>query len=64
MIGERYSIEVSEGCVEIHGYLTIRETFDFLAFFEREGFCCVTPGQENSALFLTKKDFTKKEDKI
>jgi type I site-specific restriction-modification system R (restriction) subunit len=52
MIGERYSIEVSEGLVVIHGKLSIEEAFDFLNFFEKKGFDEVGIGQENSALCL------------
>jgi len=56
---EKYSIECSEGCVEIQGYLSIREAFDFLSYYEREGFTCLTPGDQNSCMLLTKHDFTK-----
>lgn len=62
MRNERYTIEVSEGCVEIQGKLTIREAFDFLSFFEREGFDQVCPGQENSALFLMKPGSEKEQE--
>jgi hypothetical protein len=56
VIHERYSIEVSNDCVQIYGYLTIEETFDFLNFYERKGYKCVSPGYENSTLMLLKKD--------
>jgi hypothetical protein len=52
MIRERYSIEVGEGIVEIHGKLTIEEAFDFLNFFEKKGFDEVGVGDENSCLRL------------
>lgn len=50
----RYSIEVCDSEVLIHGYLTIREAFDFLAFFDQQGFKSVWPGDENSVMRLTK----------
>lgn len=37
-MAEKYIIEVSEKFVEIRGNLLIREVFDFLNFFEREGY--------------------------
>lgn len=55
MKGERYSIEVSDGEVLIHGYISIREAFDFLSFFDQQGYDCLIPGDENSVLRLTKK---------
>ena len=55
MNGERYSIEVSEGVVEIHGKLTIEEAFDFLNFFEKKGFDEVTYGDQNSCLRMLNK---------
>lgn len=55
MKDDRYSIEVSDTLVLIHGYLSIREAFDFLSFFEQQGFNCVMPGDENSCLRLFKK---------
>jgi hypothetical protein len=52
MNGERYSIEVSDGVVTIHGKLTIEEAFDFLNFYDKKGFDEVTWGDENSCLRL------------
>lgn len=64
MKSERYSIEVEDDCVVIHGYLTMREAFDFLSFFDQQGFTCIKPGYENSTLFLMKENYTeeKKDD--
>jgi len=56
MKNERYSIEVSEDIVVIHGKLTIEEAFDFLNFFEKKGFDEVVVGHENSCLRLLKKN--------
>jgi len=49
---ERYSIKVRENIVEIHGTLSIEETFDFLNFFEKKGFNSVIVGDENSSFIL------------
>lgn len=56
MIEERYSIEVGEETVEIYGYLTIEEVFDFINFFDKKGYRSITPGCENSTIRLHKKD--------
>jgi hypothetical protein len=60
MTSERYSIEIYENTVYIYGYLSIREMFDHLNYFDREGYCYVIPGDQNSAMALSKIDFTKK----
>lgn len=60
MFHERYSIEVSDDCVFIYGDLSIREAFDFLNYFEKEGFDFIGDGYENSSLSLYKK--VKKEE--
>lgn len=52
----RYSIEVTDEVVEIHGDLTIEESFDFLSFYERKGYKSVTMGDENSTLRMMKRD--------
>lgn len=49
---ERYSIDVANDCVLIHGNISIREAFDFLSFFEQQGFNSLTYGEENSAMCL------------
>ena len=51
----RYTIEVSDESVEITGRLTIREAFDFLSFFEREGYTALD-WSENATLFMIKAD--------
>lgn len=54
MIQDKYSIHVNEEEVLIFGELTIREAFDFLSFYEREGYTQVTLGQDNSTLRILK----------
>jgi hypothetical protein len=56
MLDERYSIEVGDDVVEIHGYLTIEEAFDFLNFFEKKGFINVAPGQQNSTFRMIREN--------
>jgi hypothetical protein len=58
MKGERYTIEVSDDEVLIHGYLSIREAFDFLSFFDQQGYDTLWPGDENSAMRIVKKKVT------
>jgi len=53
---EKYKIEVSEDCVEIRGTLTIREAFDFLSFFEKEGFTTLEDWGDRTTLYLSKRD--------
>lgn len=55
MTAERYTIEVNENVVYIYGYLTIREMFDHLNYFDREGYTCVCPGTENSSICLLRE---------
>lgn len=52
---ERYTIRVSEEKVEIEGTLTIREAFDFLNFFDREGFNTIEDG-DHTCLCFRKRD--------
>ena len=52
-MNERYSIECSEGEALIHGYLTITEAFDFLSYYEKKGFTCLIPGDQNSCMRLS-----------
>ena len=56
MSKEKYKIEVSEDCVEIMGTLTIREAFDFLNFFEREGYTTLEDWGERTTLYMRKRD--------
>lgn len=56
MMDERYKIEVSDEAVEITGTLTIREAFDFLNFFEREGYTTLEDWSEHSTLYMRKRD--------
>ena len=62
MKGERYSIDVSDFNVLIHGELSIREAFDFLNYFEKEGYNRLIPGDENSCLHMCKVEKLIKED--
>ena len=52
----RYTIEVRDDAVEITGTLTIREAFDFLAFFEREGFTTLEDWGERTTLYFRKRN--------
>lgn len=56
-----YSLEVSEGVVKIHGYLTIDEAIHYLEYFANEGFTCVNPGDENSTLLIVGGNLKKDE---
>lgn len=53
----RYSIEADDDIVIIHGSLTIAEAFDFLSYYDKQGFNEVGVGDENSTLFLRKTNF-------
>jgi len=53
---ERYKIEVSDEAVKITGTLTIREAFDFLNFFDREGYTTLEDWSEHSTLYLRKRN--------
>jgi hypothetical protein len=55
----RYTIEVRDDAVEIRGTLTIREAFDFLAFFEREGFTTIEDWGDRTTLYFRKRDLKK-----
>ena len=55
MDDERYSLEVGNDYVLIYGELSIREAFDFLSFFDQQGFKYFTCGHENSTLLLKKE---------
>lgn len=54
MIQERYSMSVNDYAVEIYGELTVREAFDFLNFFDQQGYNIITIGHENSSLRMIK----------
>lgn len=51
----RLEIYIDEHEVLFHGKMSIREAFDFLNYFDKEGFDEVFWGEENSCLRLTKK---------
>lgn len=51
---EKYTIEVSDDLVQITGTLTIREAFDFLNFFEREGYGILEEGEYGNTLTMRK----------
>ena len=59
---ERYSIEVCDYEVQIYGELTIREAFDFLSFFDQQGYNKVIIGHENSTLRLIKEKETNENE--
>jgi len=58
---KKYTIEVSEDCVEITGTLTVREAFDFLSFFEKEGFTTLEDWGERTTLYLRMEAYQSKE---
>lgn len=60
MSGERYTIEVHDDFVEIHGDLTIEEAFDYMNFFEKKGFKSLISGWENSTILLSRKGVEEK----
>lgn len=51
---EKYTIEVSEQFVKVTGTLTIREAFDFLNFFEREGYGILESEEYRTTLCMRK----------
>lgn len=61
---ERYSIEVSDDFVEIHGDLSIEEAFDYMNFFDKKGYKSLRTGWENSTLLLARKDIAQKQEEI
>lgn len=52
---ERYSIEVSDYCVEVYGQITIREAFDLIHYFDQQGYTHLSIGHENSTMRITKE---------
>lgn len=65
MYGERYSIQVDDDHVEIHGTITIREAFDFLSFFERDGYSTLVDNCDSGVLRLEKRNLDQeKTDRI
>ncbi len=59
MAVEKYTIEVTDESVEIRGTLTIREAFDFLNFFEMEGYTTLEDWGDRTTLYLRKRDLEK-----
>jgi hypothetical protein len=55
MLGERYSITVSDYEIEIHGEITIREAFDLIHYFDQQGYTHLTIGHENSTMRIIKE---------
>lgn len=47
-MSSRYSICIGQDTVTIKGHMTIREAFDFLNFYDREGFKCITYPKERT----------------
>jgi hypothetical protein len=62
---ERYTIEVCDYEVQIYGELTIREAFDFISFFDQQGYNKLVIGHENTTLRLIKeKETTESESEF
>lgn len=61
MLNEKNSITVDKDNSEVlfHGYFSLQELSDLTEVFHRQGFKYVVPGDENSALRLVKKDYSK-----
>ena len=57
----KYSIRVYDERVEIEGRLIIREAFDFLNFFDQQGFTTLESNYDNDTLTLSKRDEQKEE---
>lgn len=55
MKAERYSIQVNENSIVIDGFLTIREVFDHLNYFDREGYVLAVPNEKSTTLTLVKE---------
>lgn len=61
-MNERYSLYVSDSEVLIHGYLSFEEVLEHLCYFKNQGFQYCVPGDENSALRLTKENYFPKHE--
>lgn len=61
MLNEKYSITVDKDNSEVlfHGYFSVRELLGFIEFYQKQGFNYVVPGDENSALCLVRKEYSK-----
>lgn len=57
----RYTIYVSDECVQIEGKLTIREAFDMLSYFDQQGFTTIEENFDQSTLTFRKRDIEKEE---
>lgn len=64
MLSERYSVEASDGCVLIYGYLHIDELISLMQVYVEQGYQYVYPGHENSSLCLTKNPFHSERERI
>ena len=62
MSKERYTIEVSDEFIKITGTLSIREAFDFLNFFDREGYG-ILEGDEYGTTICMRKGSLEEERK-
>jgi hypothetical protein len=51
----RLEIHIYDNEVIFHGIMTIVECYDFLNYFDKEGFKKIMWGEENSCLRLTRK---------
>jgi hypothetical protein len=53
-MSDKYTIEVSDEFVKITGTLTIREAFDFMNFFDREGYQILESEEYGTTLCMRK----------
>jgi len=58
---EKYTIRVCDERVEIEGDLTIRDAFDFLSFFDQQGFNTLVRNCDGETITLSKRDLEKEE---
>lgn len=60
-MSERYTVIVGDEMIEVEGQLTITEAFDFLSFFDRQGYNRLIACDGN-CLTLYKMDFEKEKE--
>jgi prophage antirepressor-like protein len=53
---DKYTIEVSDEFVKISGQLSIREAFDFLNFFDKEGYGILESDEYGTTICMRKGD--------
>ena len=59
----RLEIQINDTDVLFHGRMSTREAFDFINYFDKEGFTEIEIGDENSCLHLSKPIHQKDTEK-